>query len=80
MRICFDWFLGNNDVGVPIYDFRTGGCNDGLTPSGANLNQGAESTLSFLLSLMTMYEISGLMQDTVDDDGIMKMKEHTVKT
>ncbi|MBU0755210.1 MAG: glycosyl transferase family 1, partial [Planctomycetes bacterium] len=70
MRICFDWFLGSNDVGVPIYDFRTGGCNDGLTPSGANLNQGAESTLSFLLSLMTMYEVSGLMQDTVDEPKV----------
>jgi len=67
MRICFDWFLGDNDVGVPVYDFRTGGCCDGLTPSGTNLNQGAESTLSFLLSLMTMYEISGLMDNREDD-------------
>ena len=66
MRVCFDWFLGNNEVGVPIYDFRTGGCCDGLTPSGSNLNQGAESTLSFLLSLMTMYEISGLMETQVE--------------
>jgi glycosyltransferase involved in cell wall biosynthesis len=79
MRICFDWFLGSNDVGVPVYDFRTGGCNDGLSPSGANLNQGAESTLSFLLSLMTMYEISGLMQDTVDDDGLMRKREQAVR-
>lgn len=69
MRICFDWFLGDNDVGAPIYDFRTGGCCDGLAPSGANLNQGAESTLSFLLSLMTMYEISGLMHESVGEDG-----------
>jgi len=61
MSQCFDWFLGKNDVGDAIYDFRTGGCCDGLTPSGANLNQGAESTLSFLLSLMTMYEVSSLM-------------------
>jgi glycosyltransferase involved in cell wall biosynthesis len=67
MQMCFDWFLGDNDVGVPVYDFRTGGCFDGLSPSGANLNQGAESTLSFLLSLMTMYEISGLMQDTIEE-------------
>ena len=68
MRICFDWFLGNNDTGVPIYDFRTGGCFDGLTPSGANLNQGAESTLSFLLSLMTMYEISGFISEVAVEE------------
>ena len=68
MRICFDWYLGHNDVGAPIYDFRTGGCCDGLTPSAANMNQGAESTLSFLLALMTMYEISGLMQDTIEEN------------
>ncbi|MHC4943525.1 MAG: glycosyltransferase family 4 protein [Planctomycetota bacterium] len=80
MRICFDWFLGNNDVGVPIYDFRTGGCNDGLTPTGANLNQGAESTLSFLLSLMTMYEISGLMQDTVDEEQTPQVGEFSMNS
>jgi len=68
MRICFDWFLGNNDTGVPVYDFRTGGCFDGLTPSGANLNQGAESTLSFLLSLMTMYEISGFISEVTEEE------------
>jgi hypothetical protein len=80
MRVCFDWFLGINDVGAPVYDFRTGGCNDGLSPSGANQNQGAESTLCFLLSLMTMYEISGLMQqDTEDDDDILKEREQAVK-
>jgi hypothetical protein len=70
MRICFDWFLGNNDTGVPVYDFRTGGCFDGLTPSGANLNQGAESTLSFLLSLMTMYEISGFISEVAFEEKL----------
>jgi hypothetical protein len=55
----FNWFLGENDLSVPLYDFRTCGCCDGLTPSGVNLNQGAESTLSFLLALLTILESSG---------------------
>ena len=45
------WFLGANDGGIPMYDDETGGCYDGLMPSGANLNQGAESTLSALMAL-----------------------------
>jgi len=58
MRGAFDWFLGVNDRDVPLYDFSTGACYDGLTPSGANLNQGAESTLCCLLALLTLTEIS----------------------
>ena len=50
----FNWFLGKNDLGVPLYDSATKGCCDGLGPDGINLNQGAESTLSFLLSRLTM--------------------------
>lgn len=57
MRAAFDWFLGVNDRGVPLYDFRTGACSDGLTPSGINRNQGAESTLCCMLSLLTLTEI-----------------------
>jgi hypothetical protein len=52
----FNWFLGENDLSVPLYDFRTRGCCDGLTPGGVNLNQGAESTLSFLLALLNILE------------------------
>jgi hypothetical protein len=51
----FDWFLGYNDLHVSLYDFKTGGCRDGLTPDGANMNQGAESTLAWLLSLVSMH-------------------------
>jgi len=54
-RRCFDWFLGRNDLNVPLYDYRTGGCCDGLTPDGANQNQGAESTLAWLFSLLNVY-------------------------
>ena len=48
----FAWFTGENEISQPLYDFATGGCRDGLHPKGVNLNQGAESTLSCLLSLI----------------------------
>ena len=51
-RQAFDWMLGRNDLGIPLYDFRTKGCADGLEGTGASLNQGAESLVSFLLSLL----------------------------
>jgi glycosyltransferase involved in cell wall biosynthesis len=51
---CFEWFLGRNDLGQPLYDARNGGCFDGLQPTGVNRNQGAESTLSFLMALADM--------------------------
>ena len=50
----FHWFLGKNDLHVPLYDAATGGCRDGLHPDRVNENQGAESTLSFLMALLEM--------------------------
>ena len=50
----FRWFLGKNDLQVPLYDATTGGCSDGLHPDRVNENQGAESTLSFLMALLEM--------------------------
>lgn len=50
----FCWFLGKNDLQVPLYDAITGGCRDGLHPDRVNENQGAESTLSFLMALLEM--------------------------
>jgi hypothetical protein len=50
----FGWFLGKNDLQVPLYDIVTGGCKDGLHPDRVNENQGAESTLSFLMALLEM--------------------------
>jgi glycosyltransferase involved in cell wall biosynthesis len=52
----FRWFLGKNDLQVPLYDASTGGCRDGLHLDRANENQGAESTLSFLTALLEMQE------------------------
>jgi len=50
-RLAFEWFLGRNDLGLELYDASTGGCYDGLHADRVNENQGAESTLAFLLSL-----------------------------
>ena len=53
----FNWFLGKNDLGIALYDPATGGCRDGLHPDRVNENQGAESTLSFLMALLEMYKL-----------------------
>jgi glycosyltransferase involved in cell wall biosynthesis len=50
----FDWFLGRNDLGVSLIDPATGACYDGLQPDWVNQNQGAESTLAFLLALLDL--------------------------
>ena len=50
----FDWYLGRNDLGLELYDAASGGCRDGLHQDRANQNQGAESTLAFLLALAEM--------------------------
>ena len=53
-RRAFEWFLGRNDLGLPLYDSGTGGCGDGLHRDRVNENQGAESSLAFHLSLAEM--------------------------
>lgn len=60
---CFQWFMGRNDLNEVLYDSATGGCYDGLTPKGVNQNQGAESTLAFLMALHTLYQIEHLNLD-----------------
>jgi glycosyltransferase involved in cell wall biosynthesis len=56
-RRAFDWFLGQNELHRPVYDPATGACHDGLHADRVNANQGAESTLSFLLALFEMRSI-----------------------
>jgi glycosyltransferase involved in cell wall biosynthesis len=51
-RRVFNWFLGENDLQLALYDAATGGCHDGLHADRVNRNQGAESTLSMLLALL----------------------------
>ena len=54
MFASFMWFLGENDLRIPLYDFETCGCCDGLESRGVNRNQGAESILAYLISHLTV--------------------------
>ncbi|WP_316933295.1 hypothetical protein [Pedobacter lusitanus] len=67
MYLSYQWFLGENSLRLPLYDYETKGCGDGLQTSGVNRNQGAESTLAYwishlviLKSLEVEYEYSDL--------------------
>jgi hypothetical protein len=53
-RRTFEWFLGHNELQQALVDFATGACHDGLHADRLNKNQGAESTLSFLLALFEL--------------------------
>ena len=54
MFLCYKWFLGENTLRAPLYDHETKGCCDGLLSAGINRNQGAESTLAYLISHLTV--------------------------
>jgi len=62
VRRAFEWFLGRNDLHLPVYDPMTGGCRDGLHPDRPNENQGAESTLAFLQSLLELRLAENVME------------------
>jgi len=74
-RKCFSWFLGQNDLGDQIYNYQTGGCRDGLQSQGTNANEGAESTLAWLISLITMYK---LFEEQVLAKEPLKEAEHSI--
>lgn len=52
----FMWFLGENDMRLSLYNFETEGCCDGFENEGINRNQGAESTLAYLISYLTVLQ------------------------
>lgn len=58
-RRCFEWFLGRNDLGLPLHDPTTGGCRDALLQDHLNQNQGAESSLAFYLALAEITRTEG---------------------
>jgi hypothetical protein len=68
-RRAFDWFLGQNDVKLPIYDASSGGCRDALHPDRTSANQGAEATVSFLLSLVQMRKIEQALSQSEQATG-----------
>jgi glycosyltransferase involved in cell wall biosynthesis len=65
MEISFSWFLGNNHLHQIIYNPCTGGCYDGLEENYVNLNQGAESTVSYLMARLTMEKCMKTHQENI---------------
>jgi hypothetical protein len=59
---CEQWFAGRNDLDTPLADDVSGGCHDGLTVSGVNANEGAESTLA-LLAVRQLVKEQGRLSD-----------------
>jgi len=57
MTTAFNWFLGKNRLNQIIYNPSNGGCYDGLEEANINLNQGAESTISYLMARLTIENI-----------------------
>jgi hypothetical protein len=55
MLTAFSWFMGNNDLFIPLFDEESKGCCDGLENHSVNRNQGAESTISYQLSYLTVW-------------------------
>jgi hypothetical protein len=68
-RRAFEWFLGRNDLGLALYDSTTGGCRDGLHVDRLSQNQGAESTLAFLLSLAEMQALQNSITSFTEPVG-----------
>ena len=68
-RRAFEWFLGRNDLGLALYDSTTGGCRDGLHVDRLSQNQGAESTLAFLLALAEMQALQNTITSFKEPTG-----------
>ena len=76
MLVCYQWFLGENDLRIPLVDHETKGCCDGLEPTGVNRNQGAESTLAYLISNLTIKQaLEVLPAGDLEDDDVPRIKE-----
>ncbi|MCD6386430.1 glycosyltransferase family 4 protein [Candidatus Sumerlaeota bacterium] len=75
IHIGFNWFLGENDINEPLYDFTTTGCRDGILSSGVNQNQGAESTLSWLLVLHRMHELAQAKPKHPDHSSMAEIRK-----
>ncbi len=72
MYLCYQWFLGENTLRLPLYDHETKGCCDGLKPDGLNRNQGAESTLAYFISHLLV--LKGLeLESVLGDEKKLKL-------
>nr|WP_228714694.1 glycosyltransferase family 4 protein [Posidoniimonas corsicana] len=75
-QMAFDWFLCRNDLGQPLYDSATAGCHDGLQEGRVNENQGAESTLAFLMSLVEMEQLESSLAIVATPDATTATDEN----
>jgi hypothetical protein len=64
METAFSWFLGNNHLKQMVYNPATGGCCDGVEESNINLNQGAESTVCYLMARIAIEEVGHAITET----------------
>ena len=62
-KSAFAWFLGSNDLSVPLVDLQTGSCRDGLHPDRANENRGGESVVCYLLALAEIRQLTRVEAD-----------------
>lgn len=69
----FAWFLGSNDLSVPLVDLETGSCRDGLHPDRANENRGGESVVSYLLSLAEIRQLARMSGDRTKLESLRAM-------
>jgi hypothetical protein len=75
----FDWFIGGDDLGLELYVPETGGCHDGLHADRVNGNQGAESTLAFLLSLVDMRQVQDMLASLKQSVTAEEYHSHTLE-
>jgi glycosyltransferase involved in cell wall biosynthesis len=75
----FAWFVGENDLSLPLVDIDTGSCRDGLHPDRRNENRGAESVVCYLISLAEMRALarSALAKTSVAGRGVMQLHSKT---
>ena len=79
MQSAFEWFLGRNHLNTIIYNPRTGGCFDGLEEMNVNLNQGAESTVSYLMARLCMEKIERTKQTRESKIIRLKLENYAFK-
>ncbi len=77
-RSAHDWFLGVNDLGLPVGDARIGACHDGLQEHGLNHNLGAESTLAFMQTITGMKAASAVPADEEPQQTEPAVKHHVL--
>lgn len=79
METSFNWFLGSNHLYQIIYNPRTGGCYDGLEENNVNLNQGAESTVSYLMARLTIEKYFTVKKNTTLPIGTQVPNEYSLQ-